>query len=196
MNGKKVACVVLMMFVGMVAYFGQIMHQKALTKMSEAEAAKNEVVTAEGDIQVAEINVGKTKSAAADVINFLEAWRPHAEKFQTQLEVESAIQSSLRGTGLLIMSQKFESKEDKGNPVVPRVVRAALVIEDEYAKVLNWVGELERRFPLTRMMSCDITGGETGRLVHAEVSFEIPIVNLDADLTKDDPKAKAKKKTA
>ncbi|MBL9115985.1 MAG: hypothetical protein JNJ83_13340 [Verrucomicrobiaceae bacterium] len=196
MNGKKVACVVLMLFVGMVAYFGQIMHQKTLAKMSEAEAAKNEVVTAEGDIQVAEINVGKTKSAAADVISFLEAWRPHAEKFQTQLEVESAIQSSLRGTGLLIMSQKFESKEDKNNPVVPRVVRAALVIEDEYAKVLNWVGELERRFPLTRMMSCDITGGETGRLVHAEVAFEIPIVNLDADLTKEDPKAKAKKKAA
>jgi hypothetical protein len=196
MNAKKIACVVLLMLVGMVAYFGQILHQKAVAKLSEAEAAKNEVVTADGDAKVAEIKVGRIRNDAAEVLNFLEQWKPYAERFQTQLEVESAIQSSLRNTGLIIMSQKFESREDKNNPVLPRVVRAALVMEDEYAKVMNWIGELERKFPLTRMMSCDITGGETGRQVHAELAFEMPIVNLDADLKANDPKAKKTKKSA
>jgi hypothetical protein len=137
--------------------------------------------------------VEKARADAQEIIRFLDSWKQHADRFQTQLEVESAVQSSLRGTGLLVLSQKFESRENKANKVVPKVVRAALVIEDDYAKAMNWIGELERRLPLTRMMSCQLTGGETGRLIHAEISFEIPIVNLSDTA---DEKGKAKKKAA
>lgn len=192
MNGKKVACVVLMMIVGIFAYAGQIMHQKADTKIRAADTAETAATNAEGELSIAQISVEKTRADAEHLVKFLESWQPHAERFQTQLEVESAIQSSLRNTGVLVMSQKFESRDLRMNPVVSKVVRAALVVEDEYAKAMNWLGELERRIPLTRIMSCTITGGENGRLVHAEISFEIPIMNLSDE--KDKAADKSKKK--
>ena len=196
MNGKKLACVVLLIFVGIIAYFGQIMHQKAAMKVADAEAAETAATNAQGELSIAEISVEKARAESQDLMKFLESWRPHADRFQTQMEVESAVQSSLRGTGLLILSQKFESRDNKTNLLVPKVIKAALVIEDEYAKALNWIGDLERRIPLTRVMSCNITGGETGRLVHAEISFEVPIINLNAELNTGAKNAKNTKKKA
>jgi hypothetical protein len=101
---------------------------------------------------------------------------------QTQSEVEESVLASLRNANLLILSQKFEVRENRTTPVIPKVVRASLVLEDDYAKTLNWVGELERRLPLARMMNCRITGGENGRQVHAEISLEVPLVNLQAEM--------------
>ncbi len=190
MNGKKIACVVLLMIVGIFAYAGQIMHQKADAKIRSADAAEDAAAEAEGQKATAEISVATVRAEAEQLIKFLEAWQPHAERFQTQLEVESAVQSLIRSTGVLVMSQKFESRETKMNAVVSKVIRAAMVVEDEYAKVLNWLGELERRIPLTRVMTCQITGGETGRLVHAEVSFEIPIMNLSDEKAKGSSKGR------
>lgn len=184
MNGKKIACVVLLMIVGVFAYAGQIMHQKADAKIRSADAAEDAATEAEGQLTTAQISVATARADAEQLLKFLEAWQPHAERFQTQLEVESALQSLIRSTGVLVMSQKFESRETKMNPVVSKVIRAALVVEDEYAKVLNWLGEVERRIPITRVMTCQITGGENGRLVHAEVSFEIPIMNLSDEKAK------------
>lgn len=191
MNGKKIACVVLLMIVGVFAYAGQIMHQKADAKIRSADAAEDAAIEAEDQLTTAEISVATTRDEASQLLKFLESWQPHAERFQTQLEVESALQSLIRSTSVLVMSQKFESRDTKMNPVVGKVVRAAFTVEDEYAKVLNWLGEVERRIPLTRIMTCQLTGGENGRLVHAEVSFEIPIMNLNDEKAK--PGAKGKK---
>ncbi len=191
MNGKKIACVLLLLVVAIMAYVGQMVHQKAEIKNRAADAAENDVVAAEGDLGIAEITLGKTKADSDELIRFLEAWRPHADRMQTQIDVESAVQSSLRSSGILVVSQKFENRTEKSNVVIPKIVRAAIVVEDEYAKAMNWIGELERRLPLTRLISCHIMGGETGRLVKAEISMEIPLVNLDAEI-KPDPKAKAK----
>jgi tetrahydromethanopterin S-methyltransferase subunit G len=191
MNGKKIACIVLLMIVGVFAYAGQIMHKKADAKVTTANAAEDRAIEAEGQLKTAQISVATTRDEAERLLKFLEAWQPHAERFQTQLEVESAVQSLIRSTGVLVMSQKFESRDTKINPVVGRVIRAALVVEDEYAKVMNWMGEIERRIPITRVMTCQITGGETGRLVKAEVSFEIPLMNLSDEQSKDAAKKKA-----
>jgi tetrahydromethanopterin S-methyltransferase subunit G len=190
MNGKKIACIVLLMIVGVFAYAGQIMHKKADAKVTTANAAEDRAIEAEGQLKTAQISVATTRDEAERLLKFLEAWQPHAERFQTQLEVESAVQSLIRSTGVLVMSQKFESRDTKINPVVGRVIRAALVVEDEYAKVMNWMGEIERRIPITRVMTCQITGGETGRLVKAEVSFEIPLMNLSDEQSKDAAKKK------
>jgi hypothetical protein len=180
MNGKKIACILLMAIVAVFAYSGQMLHKKALAKATEAESAQNDANAAQGALSVAQITVEKARAEADDVIRFLEAWRPYADRYQTQTDIETALQASLRGTGLLVLSQKFEPRDVSAekNPVIKKVVQATLIIEDDYAKAMNWVGELERKIPMTRITSCELTGGETSRLVHAEVRLEIPMVDF------------------
>ena len=191
MNGKKIACVLLMAIVAVFAYGGQMMHMRAAAKSAEADAAENDSTSAQGALSVAQIMVEKARTEGDEIIRFLGVWRPYAERYQTQTDIETAVQASLRGTGLLVLSQKFEPREvrDSKNPLIKRVIQASLTIEDDYAKAINWIGEVERRIPLTRITGCELTGGETSRLVHAEVKLEIPVVDLTA-IDKADPKAK------
>ena len=46
MNPKQLACVVLMMFIGAVTYFGQIAHQKVMATKQAAEDATADATAA------------------------------------------------------------------------------------------------------------------------------------------------------
>ncbi|MDB6072815.1 MAG: hypothetical protein JWO89_455 [Verrucomicrobiaceae bacterium] len=180
MNGKKIACILLLCTVGIVIYFAQTIHGKAAMKRADAENAETAAIGVEGERDTANLDLIKIKSETNELSRFLQTWSPHADRIQTQSEVEEAVTASLRNSNTIVISQKFEIRENRGALVIPRVVRAALVLEDDYAKTLNWVGELERRLPLSRVTNYRVTGGENGHQVHAEITLEVPIINLKA----------------
>ncbi len=180
MNGKKISCILLLLIVGVMVYAGQIIHGKAAAKRAEAESAETAAMGAEGERDTANLDLVRIKGETDKLSRFLASWTPYADRIQTPSEVEEAVTASLRNSNTIILSQKFELRDNRGSTVIPRLVRAALVLEDDYAKTLNWVGELERRLPLARVTNYRISGGENGRQVHAEITMEVPIVNLKA----------------
>ena len=180
MNGKKLACVVLMMFVAILAYAGQVLHKKADAKRKEAQAAETEAFTAKGALEVESTKLTVMKTDSEEVRRFLVSWTPHIDKVQLQSDVETTVLASVRNAGLVMLANRFEVRENRGDLVIPKVVRASITIEDDYAKTLNWLGELERKLPLSRLMTCKITGGENGRQVHSEIIFEVPLPSLKA----------------
>lgn len=192
MNPKQLACVVLMMIIGVVTYFAQIIHKKVAVMKESALEARQQVVTAEGSRQTAEILTARTRAETEDLRRFLQAWTPYVDKAQTEQEVESAIEYSLRDRGIsLIRSRKTEIKSSRDNKLIPKTVLTTVVIEDEYAKVLNWFGDLEKRLPLARVKTFRLTGGSSSRQLRLDISLETPLVNLSGDAAA----AKTKKKT-
>ena len=193
MNPKQLACVVLMMFIGVVTYFGQTVHKKVVAMKKSASMAQQDAISAEGARQTAEILTARTKAETEEIRRFLQAWVPYIDKAQTEQEVEGAIEFSLRERGItLIRSRKTEVKLARDNKVIPKTVLTTVVIEDEYAKVLNWLGDVEKRLPLARIKTCRITGGSSARQLRLDVSLETPLINLAADSS---GSLKAKKKT-
>jgi len=81
-----------------------------------------------------------------------------------------------------VVNQKFEDKANLGERMRPRSILASLVVEDEYSKVLNWLGSLEKKIPLVRITSCRISAANTGRQVHMEVALEVPLIDLSVNL--------------
>jgi hypothetical protein len=63
-------------------------------------------------------------------------------------------------------------------------VQGTVIVQDDFAKTLNWLGELECKIPLIRITTCRIKQGETGRQVNLEIHFEVPLVDLNAALDK------------
>lgn len=192
MNPKQLACVVLMMIIGVVTYFAQIIHKKVAVMKESALEARQQVVTAESSRQTAEILTARTRAETEDLRRFLQAWTPYVDKAQTEQEVESAIEYSLRDRGIsLIRSRKTEIKSSRDNKLIPKTVLTTVVIEDEYAKVLNWFGDLEKRLPMARVKTFRLTGGSSSRQLRLDISLETPLVNLSGDAAA----AKTKKKT-
>ncbi len=196
MNPKQLACVILLMIIGAMTYTAQVIHKTVATTRAEAEDAETAAVTAENERSTAEIETAVFKANTEDVRRFLRSWLPAIEHVQTQQEAEQTIELSLRERGInLVRSRKTESKTSNGNKLIPRSVITTLTIEEEFAKVLNWLGDIERRLPTARMKVVQITGGSTGTQLKMDVSFETPIFDLaaaDADKKKAAPKPKPK----
>jgi hypothetical protein len=184
MNGKNIASIVLLMIVAAFVYCSQIASQTAQTKRDEADNVILEATTAKNELDAAQIATTKLKVDSDELIKFLGTWSSYTDRIQSQANVEEALQASLRSANLLILSQKFDTKPSGVNPVIPKVVYANLTIEDDYAKTLNWIGEIERRMPIARLVQCRILGGENGRHVRAELAFEVPLFDLKADPVK------------
>lgn len=196
MNPKQLACIVLLIFIGGLTYAAQMVHNSVSTTRAAAEEAESAAVTAESERSTAEIETAMFKTDTEDVRRFLRSWMPAIERMQTQQEFDQALELSLRERGInLILSRKTDLKTSAANKVIPKSVLTTLTIEEEYAKVLNWLGDIERRLPTARMKVVQITGGATGRLLRMSVAFEIPIFDLaaaDADKKKAAPKPKEK----
>jgi hypothetical protein len=182
MNGKKIACVILMMILASIAYGTQIMQKRAKGMLEEADNAETDAKTAETQRKVADTEVTNLKFKTQDLRQFLKDWEPNIKRMQTTQEAEQALQSIVRNSRILIVSQKFEVRENRESKITPKLLQGTLIVQDEYAKTMNWLGELERRMPLTRITSCRVKQGDTGRQVNVEIHFEIPIVNLDAQM--------------
>jgi hypothetical protein len=182
MNPKQLACVVLMAFIGMVTYFGQIAHKKVVAMKADATAAGDAAAAAESARQTAEILTTKTRVDTAELRGFLSKWVPHAQRVQTEQDVDSSFEFSLRDRGIsLVDSRKSDVKGRRDDKFMPKVVQTTIAIEDEYAKVMNWFGDIEKRLPLSRVTACRITGGSSVRQLKLDVTIETPIVDTAAD---------------
>jgi hypothetical protein len=181
MNGNKAACMILVMIIAGIVYCTQIMAQKTSAISLEATNAESDCVMAESASKSAGIKLENTKFNTEDLRQFLIKWRPVIERIRTGQEAENQLMSILRNSGILTISQKFEIKDNKTNLFMPKTLQGTLVLQDEYAKTLNWLGELERKIPIIRVNTCRLKQGENGRQLNLEIRFDIPIFNLDAE---------------
>jgi len=178
MNGKQMACVVLLMIIGAITYGAQLVHKRAELALLSASEAQMAADAAAARTESANNALQVAKHDARELQRFLAAWTPQIQQMGTLQEVEEAIQVNTREKGVFVVSQRFEDKVNSGNRMMPRSVFASMVIEDDYSKVMNWFGEMERRLPLARVLNCRISAASTGRQIHMEISLEVPLMNL------------------
>ncbi|MDB6007418.1 MAG: hypothetical protein JWR15_4405, partial [Prosthecobacter sp.] len=80
MNGKKIACILLLATVGIVIYFGQTIHGKSVAKRTDAENAETAAIGVEGQRDTANLDLIKIKSETNELNRFLQTWSPHADR--------------------------------------------------------------------------------------------------------------------
>lgn len=175
------ACIVLLMIIGAVTYGAQIVHKKAAVAIQAAEDEKASADLAATEANTAKVTLERAKSDAQDLERFLVSWTPVIQRLSSRQEVESAVQGNTRETRVFVVNQKFEEKVNQGERMRVRSILASLIVEDEYSKVLNWLGSMEKKIPLVRITSCRISAANTGRQVHMEVNLEVPLIDLSVN---------------
>ncbi|MES2594666.1 MAG: hypothetical protein V4662_05000 [Verrucomicrobiota bacterium] len=193
MNPKQLACVVLMIIIGIITYGAQIVHKKVSAMREDATAAEDAAIASDTARQTAEILVTRTKADTEELRRFLSIWTPFSQRTQTAQDVDNAFDFSLRERGISLVNARSSSPKDiRGDKFIPKVIQTKLVIEDEYNKVMNWFGDIEKRLPLSRVTACSLTGGSTVRQMRLDVTIETPMVDAAATL---DAKVEKKKKS-
>ncbi len=180
MNGKKIACLMLIMMIAAILYGTQTMQHAAADREKEKESANDEFVVADTECFKQEAALARRTEETRELRQFLATWTPIINKFQSSQDAEQELLKSIRANSLLTLSQKLEVRENKSNLLVPKALLASFTVQDDYGKTMNWLGEIERTLPMARVTSCRLKKGDAGGRVNLEVRFEIPLINLDA----------------
>lgn len=80
-----------------------------------------------------------------------------------------------------MISQKFSQQKLEQEDQIKSALVADLVVEDDYAKALNWLGQIEKSIPHCRISKCVILRGDRGNDIHMDVQVQIPILLADTE---------------
>ncbi len=176
MKSHQSACAFLLFLTGAMLYGVNALRNATSAARDLSTQAQSEAETAEQMAQLAQIQL-KTLDAKTAQLRLLQSeWKPHFEAHRTPQDAEQRIVEIIREGDVFLISQKFETRETDKDSLIPTALVADLVVEDDYAKALNWLGRLEEAIPSCRISKCTLERGDRGNDIHLIVQIQIPIL--------------------
>jgi hypothetical protein len=85
----------------------------------------------------------------------------------------------VREVNMLNLSQRYQQVPHKisnvDNKSLPILMQASLVFDDSYAKLLNWLGMMEKTKPTMRVGRLELAKGSRGDDLRMDVTLEVPL---------------------
>ena len=182
MSNHKIACLILSALVLLMGYSVTKVRGKAVLARQNSDMAKVQADATDQQKQIAEIKLKSLDAKTAELRNVYAEWLPHFEAFKNTGDGEQRIAEVVREGDVFLISQKFKSKKIVDGDLITHALNADLVIEDEYTKVMNWLGQLEEQIPSCRISKCVITRGDRGNNVHMELLIQVPVIKPAAQI--------------
>ncbi|MEX2578568.1 MAG: hypothetical protein WD342_05880 [Verrucomicrobiales bacterium] len=176
MNDHKTACLVLACLVAAMLFGVNKLRNSTNTARETAEAMRSQAETAEQQAQLAQIQLKTLDSKTSELRSIYNEWKPHFDSYRSPQDAERRVADVIREGDVFLISQKFESRELDRNAMISDALVGDLVIEDDYAKTLNWLGKLEEAIPSCRITRCNLQRGDRGNDVHLELQIQIPVL--------------------
>jgi len=82
----------------------------------------------------------------------------------------------VKEANLVNLAQRFELGTVKNNPSIPTAMRTYLTFEDDYPRLMNWLGDLEVKMPTLRISSVRLSKGTRPIDLRAEIILEHPLL--------------------
>jgi|GEM_PF-808479 len=182
MSNHKIACILISAIVILMGYGVTKVRNKAVIAHQASDTARAQAESTEQQKQIAEIKLKSIDSKTAELRKVYKEWLPYFEEFGDTGDGEQRIAEVVRKGDVFLLSQKFKSERVDGDEIVSRLLIAELVVEDEYTKVMNWLGKLEESIPSCRIAKCSITRGDRGNDIHMELRLEVPVISKPSGL--------------
>ena len=179
MKTKQPAAV--LMVAGMVLLFplGMSLRNNAAAAAAQADAAVIEEKKSMAQLAAEEGLLSDLRSRSKDLTEFTQKWEPYFATLDEKEEAEAVIAMSVRAAGMNNLSQRYElvprTINDKPDESLPLLVRASLVFDDDYAKLINWMGNMEKIKPTMRVGKVFLTRGSRGNDLKMELVLEVPL---------------------
>jgi len=176
MNEHKSACILLLLAIFGMLYGVNTLRNATSEARNFADETRIEAENAEQQAQIAQIQMKSLEASTAELRSAYAEWKPHFAAYRTPQDAEQRIAEVIREGDVFLISQRFGTREVDRNGLVASAVVADLVVEDDYAKTLNWLGKLEEAIPMSRITRCNLKRGDRGNDIHLELQLQIPVL--------------------
>lgn len=176
MNSKHLACgavaLLILLFVQATLWV-----QKSSAKMQQqATNASDAKDTALTTLERERAQFAELRRQSADLIAFLKTWQPYFQAIESPQSAEVNFSMRAKDSNLVNLSQRFEQVGVKGNGSVPMSLRAFLIFEDDYVRLLNWLGQIELTMPTVRISRIHLTKGSRVNDLRMELVLDQPLI--------------------
>jgi hypothetical protein len=176
MNHKHIACGIVALLILMLVMVTQWVQGKRDKMQAEARSAQDQEDAATAQLSRERAQIGELKRQSADLIEFLRVWQPYFSTFNSAQSADVAMQMRVKDANLVNLSQRFEEVAVKNNASIPTARRSLLTFDDDYAKLLNWLGDLEKTMPTISTASVHLAKGTRPSDLRMEVILEQPML--------------------
>ncbi|MGC1481718.1 MAG: hypothetical protein WA771_14555 [Chthoniobacterales bacterium] len=184
MNRKHFAAIV----VGLLAV---LLLQVVVEMRKRLASVQTEVAEAQATVSATELLLNTERNAMRDIrensasmLAFLDAWTPPLGAIDTPESGELHVASRVKEANLITLAQRFEVAAVQGNDAIPRTIRAHLTFEDDYAKTMNWLGNIEETMPSSRVTDLRVARGEGGNDIRVSLVIDVPLLKEEAQAAK------------
>ena len=125
-------------------------------------------------------------SQNVDALNFAASWQPYFALIDEANLAERGISMKLRASELAVPRSSFKIV-DCGPPyprwseAIPQILHGEVVIEDNFAKVLNWLGMMEKVKPTMRICSVSISAAGRTDECRFDLVLEVPLLKKSSN---------------
>jgi hypothetical protein len=163
------------MIIGLMAFGTMKMKGKLAIASEASEQAGTKAKGAESARKQAQVNLDKNTRETQGLRDYLDEWQPYLMQTKTEEDAERLFTQKLKQGSLVIFRQGFVPVKIIAGTSIPSALRAQLTFEDDYHKLLTWLGSLESSLPTSRVSTCRITKGQKGNDVKMELNAEVPL---------------------
>jgi phosphoheptose isomerase len=143
--------------------------------IQQADALRAEETTQRQLLAIQSSQINQLKATSRDLVSFLDEWEKPLNSFKVTENAEAMFITKVREANLATVSQKFDRINLKAGSSLGAAVRAQLIFEDDYARLLNWVGKMEQEFPTLRVSGISISQGTRPGEIRLEATMDQPL---------------------
>jgi len=176
MNSKHIACgIIALLILALIqlTLWAQNNRIKVQREAADAQMAEEDAST---QLLREQSQLSDLRRQSADLIEFLRIWQPYFLTIDNPQSAEVNMSMRVKDANLLSLSQRFETAPVNGNASIPSSVKALLTFEDDYVRLMNWLGQIEVQMPTIRTSSIRLSKGTRASDLRMEVTLEQPML--------------------
>ena len=176
MNNKHISCAIVALFIVLLVQLTLWVQGNRTKAQNEAQAAQEAENIASTQLNQERAQLAELRRQSTDLIEFLHIWQPYFTTIDTPQSAEVNLAMRVKEANMVNLAQRFETTQVKGNASIPTCLRAFLTFEDDYARLMNWLGDLEVKMPTIRTSSIRLSKGTRANDLRMELILEQPLL--------------------
>jgi hypothetical protein len=179
MNPKQLGAVIILAGIFLAVQLGMMFQSKARAVDVEVEKARGEEKGLETQLAAEKDLLTDLQRQSDELLKFVAKWKPFFALIEEKQSAETGISMKVREEGMLTLSQRYQQVphkiNNKDNVSLPVLIRATLLFDDGYSKLLNWFGNMEKIKPTMRVGRLALGKGSRGEDLRMELVLEVPL---------------------
>jgi hypothetical protein len=177
MQNKQAACFLILLLTGLCAYGVMFFKGKNDQQVQLADKAFQKLTSTQLSLKNAKVSLNELKKNTEAVRQNFREWEPELKLVDKTEKAEEAIQDTIRESKLYALESKSTVQPVIGNKYVTKVLVSEITLEDDFHRIINWMGNLEETRSACRVTSCSIVKGASANDVRMKITIELPIMD-------------------